>query len=130
MYLKLNHDNSTSTTFELIDLPEESGAWLRSVYDHLNIDILDVVPTVISGLFLVIDDMGKMYDGWEDRINSSASVLYGSPWDPIVGDAILCRRIGPELVPLSFQDVSYLEKFFNARFLKQTDRDREATFGG
>ena len=42
---------------------------------------------------LIVDEVGKLKEGWEERINLRASQFYaGYPIDPIVGDVVLCAR--------------------------------------
>lgn len=110
-YLKINQDDS-KPTFEELDLPDESRAWLEACYNALCCSIIQTAPTVIRGIVLVIDEEGKLWDGWQNRINKVASILYGSDYDPIVGDAILARCDGENLVPLTCADVDRLYFLF------------------
>lgn len=111
-YLKVNCDDA-KPVFEDIDLPEHSGAFLDACYNALGCCSIEIVGTVIRDLVLVIDEEGKLWDGWQQRINTVASILYGSVWDPIVGDAILARVDGENLVPLTKHDVKcVLKRFF------------------
>lgn len=110
-YLKINYDDA-KPTFEELDLPEESSAWLYACYTALGCSTIETAPTVLRGIVLVIDDEGKLWDGWQNRINKVASILYGSYWDSIVGDAILARVDGENLVPLSFDDIDLLRRQF------------------
>lgn len=110
-YLKINHDDS-KPTFEELELPEGSRAWLDACYTALGCSIIQTAPTVFRGIVLVIDEEGKLWDGWQNRINKVASILYGSDWDPIVGDAILARVDGERLVPLSSADIYRLRQHF------------------
>ena len=110
-YLKINHDD-VKPTFEKLDLPDDPRAWLTACYNALGCSTIEIVPTVIRGLVLVIDDEGKLWDGWQNRINKVASILYGSDWDKIVGDAILARDAGDKLAPLTSYDVDRLRRYF------------------
>lgn len=103
-YLKINHDDA-KPIFEELDLPEDVRGWLDACYNVLSCSCIQTAPTVIRGIVLVIDEEGKLWDGWENRINKVATVLYGSYSDPIVGDAILARVDGENLVPLSPYDI-------------------------
>lgn len=111
-YLKINHDD-VKPTFEEIYLPDEPSAWLDACYNVIGCSTIQTASTVIRGLVLVIDEEGKLCDGWENRINKVASVLYGSDWDLIVGDAILARVDGENLVPLTSDDVDRLRLYFH-----------------
>lgn len=110
-YLKINQDD-TKPTFEELDLPEESRAWLDACHNALGCSTIQTAPTVFRGIVLVIDDEGKLWDGWENRINKVATILYGSDWDTIVGDAILARIDGEDLVPLTSADITQLYSCF------------------
>lgn len=103
-WIQIHHDDSLPS-LEVIDLPEQSSAWLRAVYRSIDCDCIEVASTVVPDLVLVLDESGKLRDGWERRINKIASILYGSPFDPIVGDVILCRRSGADLIPITDQDL-------------------------
>lgn len=110
-YLKINEDDALPL-FEELDLPDEPRAWLHACYDALGCSTIETAPTVLQGIVLVIDDEGKLWDGWQNRINKVASILYGSDWDAIVGDAILARVEGENLVPLTSDDVDRLYRHF------------------
>lgn len=110
-YLKINYDDA-KPTFEELDLPEESRSWLDACYNALGCSTIQTAPTVLHGIVLVIDEEGKLWDGWQNRINKVASILYGSDWDPIVGDAILARVDGENLVPLTSADADRLRRHF------------------
>lgn len=112
-YLKIYFDEAKYPYFELVDLPEESLAWLKSVYDQLNCDMIETVPTLFRDLILVVDETGKCYDNWEARINWIASKIYGSNYDVIVGDALLCRRYGSYIVGLTDTDINMIERIFD-----------------
>lgn len=111
-YLKINHDDA-KPTFEEVELPEDPRAWLDACYASLGCTTIATAPTVIRGILLVIDDEGKLWDGWENRINTVASILYGSEFDPIVGDAILARVDGENLVPLTPTEADILRRHFS-----------------
>ena len=110
-YLKINYDDA-KPTFEELALPEESRAWLDACYTALGCSNIQTAQTVLRGIVLVIDEEGKLWDGWQNRINKVASILYNSVWDPIVGDAILARVDGENLVPLTSADVDKLRRHF------------------
>lgn len=103
-YLKINHD-VVKSTFEEIYLPREPRAWLDSCYNAIGCSIIETTSTVISDVVLVFDEEGKLWDGWRHRINRFATYLGGKVLDPIVGDAILARVDGDNLVPLTSGDI-------------------------
>ena len=111
-YLKVNHDDS-KPPFEELVLPDEPRAWLDACHNALGCSTIETAPTVLRGIVLVIDEEGKLWDGWQNRINKVASILYGSAWDSIVGDAILARVDGENLVPLTLDDVDRLRRHFS-----------------
>lgn len=110
-YLKINEDDALPL-FEELDLPDEPRAWLDACYDALRCSTIQTAPTVFRSIVLVIDEEGKLWDGWQNRINKVASILYGSSWDCIVGDAILARVDGENLVPLTSEDLERLKRYF------------------
>lgn len=103
-WIKIPYDQAKIEIISLPDDPDASLEWLREVYKHIDCDFIEVANTLIPDLVLVVDDSAKLFDGWEERINPFATVLYGSPWDPICGHAILCRRSGPDLIPITQDD--------------------------
>lgn len=103
-YLKINYDDS-KPTFEELNLPDSPIAWLHACYNALGCRSIETTSTVLRDIVLVIDEEGKLFDGWENRINKVASLFHGSVWDFIAGDAILARVSGCDLVPLTFDDL-------------------------
>lgn len=104
-WIQIHHDDSLPP-LEIIDLPEHSSAWLHAVYRAIDCECIEVANTVFRDLVLVLDESGKLWDGWENRVNVVASWLYGNPFDPIVGDVILCRRSGADLIPITERDLN------------------------
>lgn len=106
-WIKIPHDDSLPP-LQIVQLPEDPNAsteWLSAVYDTIGCHCIEVASTLFPALVLILDESGKLRDGWERRINKIASILYGSPFDPIVGDVILCRRSGEDLTPITDQDL-------------------------
>lgn len=110
-YLKINHDDA-KPTFEEIDLPEDPRAWLEACYAAISCSTIETAPTVFREVVLVIDEECKLWDGWQNRINKVASILHASTCDPIVGDAILAKVDGENLVPLEPCVISMLRHYF------------------
>ena len=114
-WLKINHDDAKST-FEYVELPEDLSLWLDGVYRELSCESIEVVSTSFHPWVLVIDECGKLKDDWLSRLNTVASILYGSWIDCIVGDCLLCHRVGADLVPLSEDECQALfRRFGNVR---------------
>lgn len=84
-----------------IDIPEESGEFLRVCYATIDCDCIEVASTIYPDIVLIVDESGLLKDGWEHRINPRASYLYCYGAEPIAGTAIVARRSGADLVPLS-----------------------------
>lgn len=110
-YLKINADCS-KPPIEAVELPQDPTEWLHACYDCINCDTIDVVPTVFSRIMLVVDDNGKMFDNWEANINQVATILYGNPYDCIVGDCLVALRNGCDLVPLPEDVAQWLVQKF------------------
>lgn len=114
-YLKINHDDS-KLPLEEIELPKDTEGFLEACYKAIGCDCIEVVPTVVRGFYLIIDESGKMKDGWKNRVNILATKLYGSFWDEIVGDAILSRIDHAELVPLTANDIEWIKDNLHLNF--------------
>lgn len=110
-YLKVNHDDA-KPIFERVQLSVDSVQWLDDVYTLICCQSVEVVPTVLRGIYLIIDEEGKLYDDWSSRINTVATILYGSRSDVIVGDAILARMSGGDLLPLTDSDIDRITRYF------------------
>ena len=110
-YLKINYDPK-KPRFEEIELSEDVHEFLDMCYREIGCESIEVAPTFVQDIVLIIDEQGKCFDGWEQRVNSFATLLYGNIYDCIVGDAILARRFGPELIPLNETDLLLSRKFF------------------
>lgn len=113
-YLKINYDDAKQT-FEELYLPCEPRAWLDACHNAIGCSIIETTSTVIPHVVLVLDEEGKLWDGWRLRINKFATYLGGKVLDPIVGDAILARVDGENLVPLTSYDVDLvyrLKRYF------------------
>ena len=84
-------DDDNHNQVRICVVPESAGALdrLHSWYDALECTCLQHVQTIIPGLYLLIDDNGKITDP-PKQLNTFASLLYpGFPYDCIVGHAIL-----------------------------------------
>ena len=116
MYIKIPYEFDPNNPFEVIDLPQDTSAWLKAVYKHLECTTIDVASSIFPDLVLVLDDNGKMTDDWPVKINQFASALYPSFWDPIVGNVILARRSFSDLEPLTLEDIEQITTFYATRF--------------
>lgn len=108
MYIKIHHDEAIYPPFELIELPDSNSRdFLQACYRAIDCDCIEVVQTVIRGLIMIVDESGKLKDGWQAKHNIVATTLYGRYGlvDPIVGDVILARVQNDEIVPLTSSDI-------------------------
>ena len=112
-WLKINYDNALPV-FEEVQMPDDdaSMAFLDACYSIIECQSIEVVPTILPGVVLIIDEEGKLFDGWQKKINQVATVLYGSSCDCIVGNAIVCMQSGENLIPISSADAARLRSFF------------------
>ena len=78
-----------------------SCACLDEIKELIGIDWAEIVVLVqykpdvkTRNYCLIVDEIGKLKEDWQDRINYRASQFYpGSIYgDPIVGDVVLCAR--------------------------------------
>lgn len=107
-WIKINQDDALPPFVE-VQIPDQPTEWLHTVYDLIGCRTIEVAQTVLPGIVLVIDEEGKCFDGWHTRINTIASRIHANPYDPIVGDAILARIQGEDLVPLTQDDLRRLQ---------------------
>ena len=100
---------------ECISLPDDSDEWLDAVYSAIGCDMIEIVQSLIKDVVLIVDESGKLFDGWEKRINYIASQMYGgyAYGDPIVGDVIVAYRQGPDLFPVPFPLLMQLNDVFD-----------------
>ena len=104
--IKIPYDDTVECTVHDIqdridDSIAASGRVLDAIKDLIDIEWAEIVLTVIStkrtnlrDFVLIVDEVGKLKDGWEQRINVRASQFYLGTLhgDPIVGDVVLCAR--------------------------------------
>ena len=107
-YILLFTDHKASP--KRIDLPSDSKGFLHTCYSLLDCDLIEIVSTWVPDIVLIVDESGKLKDGWKP--NLLASMLYPNPFDPIAGTAIIARRSGPDIVPLLDSDISFLSDFY------------------
>ena len=105
--IKIPYDLSNPCTIHDIpnrvdDSIEASGRVLDDIKKLIDIDMAEIVylSTVVNkddphrDYCLIVDEVGKCKDGWEERINIRASLFYPGTahGDPIVGDVAFCAR--------------------------------------
>lgn len=75
---------------------------------------------------MLIDEVGKLREGWPERINWRASPAYsGFPMDPIVGDVVFCvedwtSSLEKDLFPLNLDEVDFLKFMFENITMKES----------
>ena len=83
------------------DSVEASGRVLDDIKKLIDIEWAEVVSLVmiknkdpVRDYCFIVDEVGKLKDGWMERINIRASKFYPGTYqgDPIVGDVVLCAR--------------------------------------
>lgn len=107
-YWKINVDPA-KPTFEPVEIPTESNGFLKACYRAIGCDYIEVTPTCIRGLVLIVDEEGKLKDNWQ--VNKVATILHALR-DPIAGVAILAREDEADLIPPTEKDMERLRAFF------------------
>lgn len=98
-FLKIYYDNRQPT---LVDIPTEPHAFLEACYREIECDCIEVASTRFDGIVLILDESGKLKEGWRDRVNLKATMLYaGGDTDAIVGDVLVGRVINEDIVGLT-----------------------------
>ena len=103
--IKIPYDTAIPcTVHEITDAQdssiEEAGEVLDHVKELIDIEWAEIVLTIIKGedprrdYVLVVDEIGKLKDGWTEKINARASQWYASALhgDLIVGNVVLLAR--------------------------------------
>lgn len=111
-YLLLKADDRGKPKMVLSDRKDFT---IDELYIAIGCDCIEIVrvrnPIDGSVLCMVVDESGKLK---RKRINLRASLLYGSVYDYIAGDALICQEAmtedGPDLVKMSQQDAEELEQ--------------------
>lgn len=81
--------------------------FLDALYRELNCDSIEIVQMHGFKAFfpgrpvIIIDECGKLKDGYENRVNNLCSLFYAPGIYCIVGDALLGMQQGSEVVPYS-----------------------------
>ena len=94
--IKIPYDLTQPATVEEVT----DALCLQQMKQLINIEWAEVVLTFLNSsdlhreFCLIVDEVGKLKDGWIDKINVRASQFYlgTQAGDPIVGDVILCAR--------------------------------------
>ena len=90
-WLKISHTGE----LKYVDLPNSrsDGAFLDAVRHEIDCDWIEFVHIRFFGkdLCLMIDECGKLKEGFEHRVNGCASLMYAPGMDCIIGDALLGR---------------------------------------
>ena len=82
------------------DVSQDTDCCLDEIKKLIGIEWAEIVVTIIKApdphrdYCLIVDEVGKLKEGWTSRINERASRFYAGSYhgDPIVGDVVLCAR--------------------------------------
>ena len=94
--IKIPHDIRISCTVHDVD----QDKCLDQMKQLISIEWAEIVLTILKDedphrdYCLIVDEVGKLKEGWIEKINPRASMFYAGTnhGDPIVGDVILCAR--------------------------------------
>ena len=90
---ELNNEDEEKTGLE--NFRETIEAFLREIYSDDSLSLVMIKNKDPSRDYcLIVDEIGKLKDGWTERINIRASRFYPGTFqgDSIVGDVVLCAR--------------------------------------
>lgn len=80
------------TKTEVFPKNKRTGFTLQETYDLIGCSIVELVGQMDDGRLMLVNEEGKLKQGWETRINSQATNLYRTRFgvgDVIVGNALL-----------------------------------------
>ena len=94
--IKIPHDIRIPCTIHEVN----QDNCLDQIKQLINIEWAEIVLTIIKDedphrdYCLIVDEVGKLKEGWIKKINPRASQFYAGTMhgDPIVGDVVLCAR--------------------------------------
>lgn len=110
-FLKISYNEVPA--IQEVEIPVDVHAQLDAFYQLIPCNTISVVNTVLPRLVMIVDDVGKLSDDWETRINGLASALYGNPYDVIAGNVIIGRLEAPDIVPLTRADIDRVFAYFD-----------------
>lgn len=110
-YFKIRHDRAKAPRYELVDLPEDVHEWLEACYKEIDCDCIETASTLLPPLVLILDESGKCKSDWRKKLNTPASILYGNPFDDIVGDVLIGKIAGEDIIGIDENDVLRLLKY-------------------
>ena len=80
------------TKTEVSPKNKRNGFTLQEVYDLIGCRMVELVGPMDDDRCMLVDEEGKLKQGWETRINSQATNMYRTRFgisDVIVGNALL-----------------------------------------
>ena len=97
--IKIPYDTAIPCTVHEVPEPEEENC-LEKIKELISIEWAEIAVTIMKGedprreYCLILDEVGKLKDGWRKRINTRASQWYAGTvyGDPIVGDVVFSAR--------------------------------------
>ena len=112
-WLKITHTNE----LYYVELPDSHGnTFLDAAHRELECGWIEFVYCRFQNLTLclLIDECGKLKDGWTNRINNVATLLYAPGIDCIIGNALLGKIVGEDVVPLSADEYRRFIQFITS----------------
>lgn len=110
-YLKIRHDRAKAPRYELTTLPADIGEWLKACYKEIDCDCIETASTILLPYVLILDESGKCKPDWKKKLNTPASILYGNPFDDIVGDVLVGKIAGEDIIGIDEHDLQRLLKY-------------------
>lgn len=100
--IKIPYDISIPVSVHNLDVDLSSYSALQEMKQLIGIDMAEIVrikfpirySNPLYDTCYIVDEVGKLKDGWEFRINYRASSFYPGSFygDPIVGNVVVCAR--------------------------------------
>lgn len=91
---------------------------LDQLHDTIGCEMIEIVRSVFPGIVLIVDESGRIKRPPQQH-NELASLMYAGylqGLDDIVGPAVVCAEVGPDLVPLSQSQLDLLCEFYSFVF--------------
>lgn len=80
------------TKTEVFPENKKRGFTLKEAYKLMSCSMVELVGPMEDGRCMLVDEEGKLKEGWKSRINSEATRLFQTrfgAYDVIVGDVLL-----------------------------------------
>lgn len=115
-YIKINYDDLVYPALELINPESDSiSDFLSMCHTHIDCDMIESTYTAWSDIFMIVDESGKLKDGWHRRINGVGTAIHGNIHDVIVGNCILAAVQHEDFVPLNESQLTRISRIFKIK---------------